>query len=320
MSLLQKIGISETLYYTLWAIKKNIIIFFRSYASLILAGVLVIFSIIREGIDYFYKGIIENNPWLHQSWIAFLFVLLGLTILELIWEWRGEKLDVSDQEKRFAIGMRELLSEIDKQKRKIASAETITEVDELLKEFMVRFLRTSSKVLCGNNEVHAGIMLHNPQKESLELLEWTDKSGYVPFTIDLKKTKAGEIGPAQMSFVKNMLAHMPKKSRKLGWLYREIDEEQYVLDEFIRGWFEVPEADLLFDSVLSVPITSYAKPGKQAVHGVLNFTTATKDHFIPRDYMMAHCFASIIAQAKDAARDKIEELLFLNENDDAPIA
>jgi hypothetical protein len=293
-----------------WRRKKRRDIFIRSYLSLTLACLLAFLALVRELVDIFANDYLETTPWLFWPWIVFLFCLIAAVFGAVVWEVLGDKLDVSEREKRFAVGMRDLLSEIEKLKKHVWAAQNTGKVNDELNSFIDKFLNTSCHVLCGGNKVHAGVMFHDTQTNSLNLYNRTDGSAYPDdVTIVLDETKDDtEKGPAEMAFNKTLMAHMPEKSKKIGWVYNELDGE-YVFKEFVRGWVEPPASDSeIFESVLSIPITSYAKEGKKAYHGVLNYTTAAKDHFIPRDYVMAVCFASILAQAKDAARFRIEQL------------
>jgi hypothetical protein len=310
-------GGNENEYFIKWRRKKIRSIFWRANLSIILAISLAALTIIREIIDLVGIHIIKSSPWLYGLWWIFLLFLIGAVVFAALWEFGENKLEVSEQELRFAVGMRNMLSDIEKFKQELAKIdnsktedEQITEVIKTLNKYLDRFINLSSSILCGNNTVHGGIMFHDPENETLSLVNKTKYSGYQPLIINLKETPLEQQGPAQKSFEKGLLGHMPKKSIKIGWLYRQGEADEYDFEEFIKGWFEIPPYDSeLFESVISIPITSFAKEGQIAAHGVLNFTTDENDHFIPRDYVMAFCFASIIAQAKDLARMKANRIL-----------
>jgi hypothetical protein len=326
----QTIASHENKYYVKWSKKKNRIIWFRSKFAHSLAISLAIFSMFREGFEHYWKASEQTiQEWiltncfphgetiilfLSWGWLIFILALIFATIGAALWELFGNKLDVSEQEKRFALGMKILLSKIEELKHSISKSNDVDTVNEIFLGFIDEFLRITSKVLCGEKHVHAGLMLFFPDENKLKLIKSTPNSGYPTpneLVIELDKIQErNEKGPAQLAFEKEKLAHMPKKSKKLGWLLQENDnDENYGFDTFVRGWFEVPVSNSkVFESVISVPITSYAKENKKAYHGVLNFTNEKKDHFIPRDYTMAFCFASIVAQAKDAASKRIWEL------------
>lgn len=315
----------ENEYYLKWSKSKNRLIWIRSNLSHYLALSLAVFTVLREISEHLWKGaekslhdyilnkilfgglIIEILSWM---WFLFIIALVIGTILAAIWELKGNKLDVSEQEKRFALGMKALLLEIEKLKQEILKANTKETVNSLYETFIDFFLKTTSNILCGEQSVHAGLMLYFPNDKTLRLIKSTPNSNYpVPgeLVINLDETKPEEKGPAQMAFEKDLLGHMPEKSKKLGWLLQERENEEYVFDRFIRGWSVPPPVDSgYYESVISIPITSYAEEGKKAYHGVLNFTNEKKDHFILRDYTMAFCFASIIAQAQDVAKRKME--------------
>lgn len=311
-------------YYLKWSKGKNRIIRIRSHLSHVLAITLVALTIAREILEYFWKGtqawvaiyLRENIPGgygdlvlqiLSWVWIGFIVLIAIATVAAAVWELSGNKLDVSEQEKRFALGIKTLLAKIEEFKQQLWKVDSIDLVNAKFDEFSDDFLEVTSKVLCGGKTVHAALIFHFPDDEILRLVRSTPGSNYPPpekMTIHLPSIPEDHKGPAQMSFENDLLALMPKKSRKLGWVMKEkSNNEDYEFAKLINGWFEPPPpADGVFESVMSVPITSYAEEGLKAYHGVLCFTTEKKDYFILRDYTMAFCFASIIAQAKDAAR------------------
>jgi len=313
----ENFGGNENEYFLKWRKRKRRSIFWRANLTIILALFLAVLTIVREIIDIFGIHIIKASPWLYVSWWIFLGFLIAAVVFAAYWEFGENKLEVSEQEKRFAVGMRNMLTDIEKFKKELAKIdisksedEQIKDVTKSLDKYLDRFINTASSILCGNNTVHGGIMFHNPDEKTLTLVNQTKNSGYQPLTIELEKTPAEQQGPAQKSFEEGLLAHMPKKSIKLGWLYKQGSADEYDFEKFVKGWFEVPPYNSeLFESVISIPITSFAKEGQIAAHGVLNFTTDANDHFIPRDYVMAFCFASIIAQAKDIARMKANQIL-----------
>lgn len=298
-------------YYTKWARKKNLSIFLRSHLSNILAVSLAILTIIREVLDIFFHDLIHNEElWVKNSLTALIIILIIGTIGSVIWEYKGKKLEVSQQEKQFAVGMRELLLELERLKRRIDKSKDPDKVDKLFNDFVEIFLKTSRKSLCGDQEVNVGLMLHDSEEKALALTHSTYGDEFPEIYIKLKETEKHKKGPAQKAFEERMLAHMPDKSQQIGWLYDEEEEEKkFRFGNFFVGWFEPPPANSKhFVSVISIPITSYANPESEAAHGVLNFTTQKKDYFIPRDYLMGYCFASIIAQAIDAARFGIKDI------------
>ena len=330
-----------------WAFKKNLFILLRKHMSSIAALFLALATVLRElaehprmarsllvGLSSFSgDSLLEfaliSCPKIAASaynfcrlfldlWFRagtsekiFILAIIVLTLITIgvaIWEFFGVKLDVSQQEKRFAVGIKLLLAEFEKYKFE-ANRRPPDEVFKVLTEFIKKVLDTAAKTLCGDKKIHAGMISYFGNDEVLKLTVCTDGSGYnETFQVDLKiPVNDRDKGPAQISFEKDAIAHMPNKTRGFGWFYEELGEEDYDWKDFISGWKEPPEkASKLFRSVLSLPVASYAgideknkKPQKR-FHGVVSFT-ARRDFFIPRDFTMASAFASLIAQASDVA-------------------
>lgn len=238
-----------------------------------------------------------------------LIAIAGLTLLTIgaaVWEHAGAKLDVSEQEKKFAVGMKTLLTELEKYQYRVARAQP-AEVEGILTEFIDNVLKTATNTLCGNKTVHAGMITYYPNEKSLKLTRFTENSGYDPDLIIQLESKSESKGPAQTAFDEDAIAHMPNKNKIFGWFYEEKGEEDYDFKDFITGWTPPPELKSnIFKSVVSLPVASFAGENNEGItqktfHGVVNFTS-TADHFIPRDFSMASSFTSLIAQAFDIAK------------------
>lgn len=292
-----------------WLIYKRYQIAIRSHLSHFLALVLVILVTYRE-----WNEILEfiQHPLSLSLWNAFvLSVLLG-TIAAALWEFFGNKLATSEQEIRFITGMRTLLIELEKHKLEISSAD-INQSQRLLNNFVRNFLEITSSALCGKKDVHSGLMFYNNDHGTNKLSLFMSSPGAMyPKILNLPigdGVNQDEKGPACMAFESGFLAHMPKKGNKFGFLFSEVAGEKFEFERYFHGWFpaqSLNEED--FRSVLSVPVTSYVSQGEKVNHGVLNFTTSSGDLFVPRDYIMALCFASILAQVIDLTRARVARI------------
>jgi hypothetical protein len=320
----------------LWWLKKSFFIFARSHMSHVFALVLAIFTlthifgehwaIITQLNDYVKDlAIYYNLPFLQNFnvWKVFIVGVAVLTVAAAIWEFLGNKLATSPQEVRFIAGMDTLLHEFHKFQRKLDSAINEKSSARLLQEFLCELLKTSSAILCGNHNIDVALMLYD--KEANELI--LDKSKQYQSTsaekyklpneliIPLTKKPSAHVGPAEIAFkMQEYIAYMPKKKKKIGLIYKQEKGEKYVFEGFFEGWYPADEAGTEnFCSILSIPVLSYKDDTQIEMIGVLNFTTTGRDLFIDRDYVMASCFASFVAQAIDANRKKLSDLeTFIN--------
>jgi hypothetical protein len=146
-----KISNVENKYYLSWSKRKNRLMWIRSNLSHYLAIGLAIFTVLREISEYLWKGVeqsirlyIETNLLYGRTiiyllfwlWLLFIIALVIGTIGAAIWELKGNKLDVSEQEKRFALGMKVLLLEIEKLKQEILKAGDKNRVTFLYETFI----------------------------------------------------------------------------------------------------------------------------------------------------------------------------------------
>lgn len=284
-------------YFTSWSLRKNITLFLRFRLTLILTFALAALTLVKEILRYLDSRNIDVQ-WL-EGFSVIISPLLAVTaIFAALWESKGNKLDISDQEKRFAIGIENSLLELNSLTWRFLAFNKSAE--KTLETFINQLLKISSATLCESNIIHAGVMLYNPETNALTLSNQTEGWPSNNISIQLNRNKERK-GVVQMAFETGMIAHVPTNSSGIGWLYKE-NGGQYAVDEFITGRAEVLQDVLgLLESVLCIPITSYAGEGKKAFYGVCVFL-AKRDCFIPRDFVMATCFANILAQAIDVYR------------------
>ncbi|HLL72622.1 MAG TPA: hypothetical protein VK363_14360 [Pyrinomonadaceae bacterium] len=292
-------------YLSRWEKKKRLQIFIRAHLSHTLALLLAIAVLARE-IPEIHEMVL--HPSKVQTWHLFILSITVGTIMAAVWEFRGNKLATSPQEIRFVLGIRSLLTQLEKFKREIEKT-TNVETFSLLNDFFAFFLKVTSNTLCGKKEVAGGLMLYQEKEGTLALHKYTPGAMYqeglrIPLT---GRVQNEEKGPAVKSFESGLIAYMPKKSKKIGIVLEAVHGERYKLVEIFKGWYKSQsEAEENFGAVLSIPVTIYAQEREKSNYGVLNYTTVKGDPFVPRDYIMSECFASILAQAIYAARVKLD--------------
>lgn len=290
-----------------WARKKKLQIFIRSHLSHTLALLLAVSVLLRELPEvsgkFFHPG--EMRPW-----DIFIISITAVTVIAALWEFGGNKLATSPQEIRFVLGIRWLLARLEKFKREIEGGD-YADTSKKLDDFFDFFLKVTSNTLCGKKDVDAGLMLYQESEGKLALHKYTPGAIYqddLKIPIGTHVTDARK-GPAANSFESGLVAYMPKKAKRIGILLEAKEGEEYRLVKIFRGWYQSQsEREEEFCAVLSIPITIYAKEREKSNYGVLNYTTVKGDPFVPRDYIMAECFASILAQAIYAARYKLNKV------------
>jgi hypothetical protein len=291
-------GIEDDLlsYLSWWVKKKRLQIFLRSHLSHVLALFLALLVMFRERHDLY-------EVWLHPSsttfWHVFVIFITICTLLAAIWEFSGNKLATTPQDIRFVLAIRSLLTQLEKFKREMEKKAFPERVNRFT-DFSDLFLKLTSNTLCGKKEVAGGLMIYQMEKENLSLLTYTPGSMYqhgleIPLTGTLKKDQKG---PATKAFESGAIAYMPKKDKRIGVLLEAAQGESYSLVDMFKGWYPSQSAtEEKFGAVLSVPVSIYNAEGEKVNYGILNYTTVKRDFFVPRDYIMAECFASIMAQA-----------------------
>jgi hypothetical protein len=320
-----------------WFIKSKFIIWMRRRLSHVFAFILAIFTVIREIADWFKLPEAIDNWFKSLStdyqlpfvihfiliWEIFIIVLALMTIAAAIWEFKGNKLATSHQERRFIAGMNKLMETFDVFHQSVNGAATIEEAEQALLNFESVLLEISSWILCGKYPVCSALMIYqeNGHKLVLDKAKHFHENGkanlsgetvagnptinpltnnqLVEFVIDLNEARTEMIGPAIIAFKrKGSVIHLPKKLNKIGFIYFRNPKGKFQWRETFRGWY--PSEDLDFEdfrSVLSTAVSVFSDSEEIKPFGVLNFTTQDKDLFTPRDYTMALCFASLVAQA-----------------------
>lgn len=313
--------IRQKLFIAKFFIIKNITIFYRSHLSHVLAVFLAVCAVLREVMEHFqYNSLLK--PW---AWLTFIIILAVFTVWAAIWELVGNKLATSKQEVRFILGMNALLEEYNAYERKLQDINDEEQSKELFKEFIKELLKAASGIICGKHTVDVGLMLEKTSTKELILekdkfyqSDAGDEHKYperLVIPLD-EKEDSKMVGPAEMAFKKKeFIIHMPNKSKKMGLLIQQSGGEDYTPKGVFEGWYPADhETQENFRSVLSVPVISYKNENESEIFGVLNFTTRNndlyinRDLFVDRDYIMASCFAVMIAQSIVASRKRVAEI------------
>ncbi|HEY0458981.1 MAG TPA: hypothetical protein VGC97_07480 [Pyrinomonadaceae bacterium] len=305
--LFSNFGFREVAYHFTWSVGKNIQIIIRSHLSHFLAFVLAILVLIRETPE-FLELFHDLNKFI-WSWHSFIILITFGTILAALWELRGDKLATTEQERRFIVGVRNLLIELEKFKDAVKSLSD-SERQEKLKTFTENFVDIASGVICGKKKVDVAVLIYNESdNEGFLNLYASSKDSVFPsdfnLHLPLHNIDDKEKGPAFMAFTSGLIAHMPNKTDRFGFLFKEISGENYKFEHYIDGWYSVKQQYENYEqyenyrSILSVPISSYINPNEREAYGVLSFTTSYRDPFIPRDYIMALCLSNLLSQAID---------------------
>jgi hypothetical protein len=224
------------------------------------------------------------------NWLIIV-VIIG-TVGAAVWEFFGNKLTSSPQEIRFAAGIRGLLDRTERYKLDVRAEADKTKRNTLLENLLPEFLELSGTTLCGNKKVTARLMLLVQDN-----LEWTSNSKTNKIPLPTEDTDSG---PAGWSMKTMKLAYVPDKDWKESWLFKAVQNEYEVSPSPQSGWIDVDSTEPLH-SVLCVPISVYSGSNQRTKIGVLNFSTESRDPFVPRDFLMAECFASILSQALGTA-------------------
>lgn len=303
----------------LWMCWKNFQIVTRSHLSRAFAILLGLLVIVREG------GRLARLMEMDRLPTKGDYLIISVTILTFVaalWEIRGRKLSTSPQEVRFVRAMRTLLIELEKFTSDMAKEQV--PVDRL-DQFIDDFLEATCHALCGETTIDGGLMLPSEDGKTLELIYRSKKARYpeqllVPIPIQVTPSSSSDIhttsdteqqtGPAGVAYHETRIVHMPVKDWKLSWPMKLVQKgnERYRALNPYQGWIDgVPPEMESFRSVLCVPITMHIDPRQSQIFGVLNFSTSSFDPFVSRDYMMAECFGSILAQAISVAQRRKSE-------------
>lgn len=279
-----------------WFLKKNIQVFIRKHTSLVLALILTLGVIYREREELMGMGKFEHLPTRFEY---FVLILTILTVCAAIWEFKGNKLTTSPQEERFLEGMRYLLVELEK----FAYGQDVKteDVDARLARFIQGFLEITCNALCGKKKIDGGLMVRLSDKK-LVLLYNSKRANYQKgLEIPIPGKDCSTVSPAGETLADDgpYLTYMPKKNKKRAWVFQSDDlQERYKALRSIVGWVDTVKPEYQdFRSVLCIPVAVYQKEEEKLPFGVLNYSTRVRDPFVDRDFMMAECFASILAQA-----------------------
>jgi hypothetical protein len=281
-----------------WFLKKSIQVQLRKHTSLFLALILALAVVFRER-----QELLEIGKSLHlpSAFELFVLVLTVLTVFAAVWEFKGNKLTTSPQEERFLEGMRSLLAELEK----FAHAQDTTpdDVDDRLALFIQGFLEITCNALCGKKKIDGGLMVRLSDRRTLVLLYMSKKANYqkgLRITIPIEGDKP-DVSPAGEALAPDgpHLTYMPRKKTKRTWVFQSANmRERYTALRSIIGWKDTAGKEYEdFRSVLCIPVAVYQKEQEKLPFGVLNYSTRVRDPFVDRDFMMAECFASVLAQA-----------------------
>lgn len=220
-------------------------------------------------------------------------IILG-TVAAAGWEVFGEKLHSSHRDASFLQKMRLLLRRADEFQAKGTDV-SATEVGE----FIAAVLDAACKTLCGRTEVAAGWFA--ARNNVLRLVEATSNANYFEeLAIPLDLPGEGP-GPAAVAhkLSERRIVYMPDKETEEAWCILPIEGEG---DRFRypapvkAGWYSTPDPKFEdFRSVLCVPVR-FRLGEDELKMGVLAFSTKKRDPFLNRDFVMAECFANILAQ------------------------
>lgn len=289
----------------LWFFKKNFQIFVRTHLTSILIFLIAILTVFRETFEY-----LHINPNLeipNYIWFMFVILLSFIALVSAIWETFGNKIVVSQKERRLTVGFSELISIQEKFNEQLSQAIDVKSVEFILNAFINDVLRTSRFIIGGNYKVESSVLLHEPNQNML--VQTFESKGKVEICIRLDENPDVNKGPIIVAFESRMVVHMPSLSSQIGLLFSE-HQGEYVFENFFNGKAELFEnGQNKFKSLLVVPISKYVDEGRKADYGVLNFMTESKDIFLPLDYYLATSFATMIAQGINAFRLKKSKLM-----------
>lgn len=304
-----KLGAKEASYHFAWTIWKHLQMLVRAKLSPFLAILLVILVLIREVLEY--AGLIPHSETF-TLWDLFVVVITLGTIGAAVWEVKGNKLSASPQERGFVIGMRNLMIALEKFKVAIKQLDRDARQDHLA-AFTDKFIDVAGRTICGKKAIDVGVLIYQEPKAETEeeakakatltLYKSNAEAHFPPdFDMPLKGLREEEQGPAFRVFESGFIAHMPNKNTSFGFLFKELDGEDYKFRGYIEGWYPVEAQYEEYTSVLTVPVSEYVDEDHRHYFGVLSFTTSSRDPFVHRDYIMALCLSDLLSQAIAAVK------------------
>jgi hypothetical protein len=306
--------------YSRWLRKKQRQIYIRTKLSHHLAILLAIMVVARETPELMVKfgweppALNIGWPWLWPwLWLGVVLVVTAATIFAAVSESVGKNMKISHQELLFLYGMGTLLEQL--QKLMCTKGDT-RRPDIRLREFSKVAMNVVSEVFSVPGDSEAGLMVKLSNERAIRLTEFSREAKYrekltVPLPPDSGDIEdPGSTGPAGIAFSRLRTVSVPEKGESVWSFKREraANEDWYEAFAPDTCWVDAGEAFENFKSVLSVPIAALRVGDSAQKFGVLNISTTAKDPFVDRDFMMAECFAGVLAAAfvwtKNTAKKK----------------
>lgn len=301
----------------LWTIRKKFTIHFRTSVSRYLALILSVLMIIREssfllGRLLGYGGSAPDGPQLElvpEKAMAFVIIPLSLlTLLALYWEFRGNKLSDTPQDRNFLKHMRGLLTFMETQ---VISDKEPGDIGERIKKFSESLMAWANDTLCGNKTIQSAMFLPNDVHTELKL-EWAKPEDCFQMGLVLpisSEDSDQSKSPGVESFRRTRITYMPRKKEgeKKVQCSLLFDEPGFRWTEHVHGWIKpASPGHENFRSLLCVPVGPALDRRTSAQYGLLTFTTSHRDPFVTQDFQIATCFAKVLGQALFYARLKAE--------------
>jgi hypothetical protein len=203
-----------------WILKKKLQSVRHTHLSHILAIILLILVMVREWPEL--TGMLFGYSL--PTFFGFLIlVIVTLTYLTARWELFGDKLTTSPQELRFHWGSKRALRRLEALKFELRST---IDFQPVFDSFVTELVEITAGTFSTKYFVDAGIMIKDPNEESLVLTYWSSGAEYpvglripIPVARDHSNT-----GPAGVAFADQVLVYVPNKKSKRGWPFVSLDE------------------------------------------------------------------------------------------------
>jgi hypothetical protein len=289
--------------YALWLLKKDFQIFIRTGLSHWLAVLLAILVLTRESHEL--AAILGFYLPVPSIWLVI--VVTAGTLFVAIWEVFGNKLKISRQEVHFLYTMRTLQEELEKL---LYAQDDDQHPNVRLKEFLGGALNMISETFSVRSKSDVGLMVKLQNSRNLKLVMCSKNARY-PENLEIPiPPDSGEIenvdstGPAGVAYSRTTTVYVPRIRREVWPFKRKHNEKRdwYQSSVPVICWISAPSPQLEnFRSVLCVPICVPIAANQSKTDynklGVLNVSTTLHDPYVSRDFMMAECFASLLATA-----------------------
>lgn len=289
----------ERLRHAGWFCRKFFQVFSRTDMSHILAVILALLVLLREAPEFAAK-----LGWdLPRVSIWLILVVTLVTVGTAVWELVSNRMKISRQEVLFLYGARALSNQL---QQLLYAEDDQRRPSDRLSEFLDGALNIISATFSVHAKSDAGLMVRVGNKRSLKLVKSSKDAEYpsdLTIPIPPKPTETGPgTGPAGVAYAELKTVYVPRKRREVWPFDRQYEDE--------REWYRpigpvvcwVPAEKENFWSVLCVPIATYRNQKQAQRFGVLNLSTGAHDPYVDRDFMMAECFAQILAIAFAWAR------------------